>query len=396
MPTILYVGGFELPDKNAAAHRVINNGKLFRELGYKVYYYGATRETNRDDMSFQGFPCGFYNYPQNAFQWVKFLLSIKDINHHIKSQLKQFPDIIIAYNYPGVALYLLKRYCRKTNIQLISDCTEWYVPEGNAVFRLIKGFDVFVRMRLVQPYLDGIICVSEYLYCYYKDKTKCVKLPPLVDKTDKKWISENVGTEEDGIVLTYAGSPGSNKDKLNFVIDILSKIQMNDGNNLIFNVVGISKQQYFDIFQISQLPEYIADKIVFYGKLSHQEAIDIIKKSSYTIFLRENNLVSEAGFPTKFVESITCGTPVITNLTSNIRDYLHDGLNGFILDICKLESCSGVLEQAINQPIEMIQQMKDYCRSSNSFDYRKYIDDLEIFLKTQQTPAKAGRVSLAN
>ena len=26
--TVIYVGNFELPDKNAAAHRVMNNGKI--------------------------------------------------------------------------------------------------------------------------------------------------------------------------------------------------------------------------------------------------------------------------------------------------------------------------------------------------------------------------------
>ena len=36
--TILYVGGFELPDKNAAAHRVLSNGKILRDLGYKVVF----------------------------------------------------------------------------------------------------------------------------------------------------------------------------------------------------------------------------------------------------------------------------------------------------------------------------------------------------------------------
>ena len=40
---ILYIGGFELPDKNAAAQRVVANGKLFTELGYSVYYIGVLR-----------------------------------------------------------------------------------------------------------------------------------------------------------------------------------------------------------------------------------------------------------------------------------------------------------------------------------------------------------------
>ena len=35
---ILYIGGFQLPDKNAAALRVMSNAKAFRELGYTVVF----------------------------------------------------------------------------------------------------------------------------------------------------------------------------------------------------------------------------------------------------------------------------------------------------------------------------------------------------------------------
>ena len=30
---VLYAGGFELPDRNAAAHRVLNNAKILKALG---------------------------------------------------------------------------------------------------------------------------------------------------------------------------------------------------------------------------------------------------------------------------------------------------------------------------------------------------------------------------
>ena len=42
--TILYVGGFELPDWNAAAHRVVANAMIFRAIGYRVLLLGVTRE----------------------------------------------------------------------------------------------------------------------------------------------------------------------------------------------------------------------------------------------------------------------------------------------------------------------------------------------------------------
>ena len=41
---VLYIGGFELPDKNAAAHRVISNAFLLRELGYEVSFIGISED----------------------------------------------------------------------------------------------------------------------------------------------------------------------------------------------------------------------------------------------------------------------------------------------------------------------------------------------------------------
>ena len=41
--TVIYAGNFELPDKNAAAHRVVNNAKLFKELGFDTVFLGTCR-----------------------------------------------------------------------------------------------------------------------------------------------------------------------------------------------------------------------------------------------------------------------------------------------------------------------------------------------------------------
>ena len=40
-----------------------------------------------------------------------------------------------------------------------------------------------------------------------------------------------------------------------------------------------------------------------------------------------------AGFPTKVVESMSLGVPVITTNTSDLAKYVIDGVNGYIVDI---------------------------------------------------------------
>ena len=39
--TIIYYGGFTLPDKSASANRVVSNGKIFASLGYETVFVGA-------------------------------------------------------------------------------------------------------------------------------------------------------------------------------------------------------------------------------------------------------------------------------------------------------------------------------------------------------------------
>ncbi len=55
--TIIYIGGFELPDKNAAAQRVVSNAKLLREVGYDVVLVGVDKEISIkvDENIFYGF-----------------------------------------------------------------------------------------------------------------------------------------------------------------------------------------------------------------------------------------------------------------------------------------------------------------------------------------------------
>ncbi|MCC8151715.1 MAG: hypothetical protein LIO96_09760 [Lachnospiraceae bacterium] len=76
--TIIYVGGFELPDKNAAAHRVLSNGKILTELGYRVVFLGIShvnKEVERNE--YEGFEYWAIPYPQGLLKFAWFLCSKK-------------------------------------------------------------------------------------------------------------------------------------------------------------------------------------------------------------------------------------------------------------------------------------------------------------------------------
>ena len=89
--------------------------------------------------------------------------------------------------------------------------------------------------------------------------------------------------------------------------------------------------------------------------------------------------MTTAGFPTKFVESISAGVPVLTNLTSNLSDYLRDGANGFVLQ----NENDNALRDSIDKVLSLSREEIDAIRASidrSTFDYRRYVPKVSEFL----------------
>lgn len=383
--SVLYIGGFELPDRNAAAQRVIANSKIFSTLGYDIYLYGISHNKVKVNNSFckldlENFSF-FYNeqkYPKTLIEWGRYLSDCSSVIDILKNRQSNNIDIVVAYNYPSIKLFKLYNYCKTNGIKLIADVTEWYVPTGNIFFRLLKASDTAFRMKYVHKKLDGLITISNFLSDFYKSQN-ILELPPLVDLKECKW--KNKIKDKDRIInLCYVGSPGSGmKDRLDLIINSLFRIK-NQVNSFHFHIVGISKQQYLTSFENSERLNEIDNLITFYGRQSHKKALSILKESTFTVFLRENNLVNTAGFPTKFVESVSCGVPVLTNISSNLDFYINKEKLGFELSIDSNEALDESLKESINKPFGEIIKAQNHCKDFVKFNFLHYKDSLSLFI----------------
>lgn len=380
MKRVLYIGGFDLPDKNAAAQRVLANAKILRGIGYSVTLVGISHKTkDRASFSFQGFECVNLPYPANFCGWYRMLISIRQYIPFIQDDTVA----VIAYNHPSIALQRLLNYNRKRGIKTIADCTEWYEPRGGWLFNFIKGWDVERRMRKIHLSVDGIITISKYLDDFYKkDNVKTILLPPLVDKLDPKWCCEKQDNNDELISLLYAGSPEGEKgekDRLDYVIDALNTIAL-QGNNFVFNVIGITKEQYSNLYAKDGMPN-IPSFIHFWGRIPHLEVINHLSESDFQIFLREDTLTNRAGFPTKFAETISAGTIVLTNASSNLKDYMIEGVNSFELKLNSKEDLVSSLSKPLSLSKMEIKNIKSQI-DKDMFDYRGYINEMKCFLES--------------
>jgi glycosyltransferase involved in cell wall biosynthesis len=366
MPTnnrILYIGGFELPDRNAAAQRVLPIAKALRDSGNKVLFYGITNCNDYVGVA-EGFDYEAVDRPSTTINWIKYSLG-KGITKIVE---RINPNIIITYNYPALAQEKIIRYCHKHKIKVYGDITEWYQSKS-----LVKNADVFLRMKWSNKHLDGIIAISRYLLNYYS-KNNTLLLPPLVDKSEEKWKQKGAERSVDNIKLAYVGSPGIGKDRLDFIIKGLSKL---NSKRIELNIVGISEEQYLQIYGLKEIPTNIIVK--FYGRIEHKSALKILMSSDFQVFFRDNIRVNNAGFPTKYVEATSAGIPVVTNRTSNIAEFLKDGFNGFLIENPTQEEIYNVLLKVSSLNREDIQNMKNNC-DINLFDYHRYVDKINSFV----------------
>lgn len=379
---IIYIGGFELPDKNAAAQRVISNAKAFRDLSYETIFIGLSKDKTVCNKieNFEGFEYLNFEYPANLKQWLSYLTSIKQYNMLFSEKKIAF---IIVYNFPAIALIKLRQWTFVRKIPLIADCTEWYVSTGSFLFRLIKNFDTCLRMKVLHPKLDGMIAISRYLYSYYTPRmNNVIEVPPLVDLNMDKWRPiDNPGNSDGMVNVVYAGSPGvGNKDRLDIILQSLSQIKNEGFSRFKFTVIGITEQQYVNSFA-KGIPINIRENVQFKGHISHIESLNEIKIAHFNLFLRNMNLPNNAGFPTKLAESISCGTPVLTNSTSNIQDFIRVEENGFLIDMSSELSIRRGIKEAITLPLDKIQKMKANCYRSTTFNYSNYTTQFELLVR---------------
>jgi glycosyltransferase involved in cell wall biosynthesis len=185
------------------------------------------------------------------------------------------------------------------------------------------------------------------------------------------------------IKLLYAGNPGKSKELLKNIFLALRDLgELNNG--IEFHVLGASRAQVLDnIGQEEELLNSLSNCVFVEGKVSQAKMNDIYAEHDYSIFVRPNRRSSNAGFPTKFAESLAVGTPVICNDTGDVSLYLENYKNGILLCDNSVESIINAFERIMKMSNAEKQEMRSLARltAEKHFDFKTYEKNMIQFLR---------------
>jgi glycosyltransferase involved in cell wall biosynthesis len=379
---VLYVGDFKLPDRNAGAVRVLGVADALTVAGYTVTLIGddytGPAGTDRRLPLHQRLSVA-------ANRGLERMLTSSGLFRQLNSV--NWEGVAAVICYPGSAALILRlmHSCRRHGVPLIIDSVEWYDP-SHTLFGRFGPFaiDSEFRMRWLQKRTGNVICISSLLAEYYAGKgCNVIRVPPLVGKESYECITNlaiSAKQPTDQITMVYAGTPGRKELFTEIVAGVQALIRR--GINVSFKVVGVTEDELFAIVQNCGGHNLNLEGFTCYGRLPRHAALQIVAASDFTVILRPQERYANAGFPSKLVESFSLGVPVIANATSDIAEYLRDGLDGYLLG----DATAGALEDAILRASQLTSEHKQQMRinarlrARECFDYRKFVEPLAKFI----------------
>ncbi len=395
---VVFVGEYVMPEGTPAALRATGLARALSEAGYDCQIgaaeigeggrwlpRGAVRTFHGlgvTSMAEYGGPRstklaraigGLANYGAATARWLGGM-STTDV-----------AAVVAMGGYTPLALRLL-RWRGTTGVPLIVDIVDWYDPwhcigGPFGPFRLQVEF----ALRVLYKHANGVIAVSSWLERYYTGAgRRSVRVPPTVDPDEPKWVRarERRDHASPELNLCYAGTPGK-KDDVPMVVEGISRAR-SCGADARLMLVGPSADEIaFRLGDKRYLLAELGSAIRFLNRQPHAELPGLIATADFTVLMRPDKRYANAGFPTKLVESLASGVPVIANETSDIGWAVRDGREWLRVDDYSADSLAAAIMRAaaFDPGQRSAMRVAAEARVREVFDFRGYATPLAEFVE---------------
>ncbi|MEW5692569.1 MAG: glycosyltransferase family 4 protein [Candidatus Hydrogenedentota bacterium] len=285
------------------------------------------------------------------------------------SIIEEFKPDIIHCHYASapasVGLWLSKRY---------------NIPYGFTC----HARDLFVDAKNLRKKIEKaeyVICISEY---------------------NRNYIYENFGRIDNKIYVNYLGVEIPKLPRINLlhkdniqICTIARSVKKKGVDNAIQMTAYLNEMGYnTTLHYIGNGPEYnnlvklstrcgMKGKVIFYGALSNNEAMNILEQCSLFVLLALIDSQGDRdGIPVSFMEAMARGIPVIATAISGIPEIVRNAENGFLVEPDNFQNIENIISQIIqDKKLYETLSINSYNTIKEKFDLKTNIKRLVEILK---------------
>lgn len=340
----------DYPNGTPGAIRAASFVHMLTNMEYEVAVFHKSHSYIGEDLV-HSYPIYTHN------KYMRFL----QFGHKVVAKLKimhkkgNLQSVIIGTDVSLMHMIPIVIWCRIHSVKCIFDVTEWYSKEQFSNWRTaIPYWEREFINRVVIGRKSRVIAISSYLYNYFHGKGYKVTRIPIVDTLNTYNQPQESEKSSDLLRIIYAGSH-LKMDNIPLIVEALSILSEEVRAKMQFVVYGLRKDQIENSIP-KDVMNRVQDSLLIMGRRPNNEIVEAYSQADFSIVLRDPTLrVNKAGFPSKVVESMRLGVPVICNYSSDLIDYLTHNENSIIVDHLNAVELSTCLQNLVHmQPYDKI------------------------------------------
>jgi glycosyltransferase involved in cell wall biosynthesis len=205
----------------------------------------------------------------------------------------------------------------------------------NVYFGLKKAISGRLKKWIVinklYGYYDGVLVMTRPLHDFFIETgvadSKILIVPQTVDLD--RFDNDRLHSKFDFDYIGYVGSLSQSKDGVLTLIESFKNVLLKYPDiKLVIAGNGTSKERSDILSLITS--NHIEDMVLLIGVISSDEIPSFLKNAKILVSCRPQSLQSDYGFPTKVVEYLASGKPLVTTATGDLVLFLKDRQNAFI------------------------------------------------------------------
>jgi Glycosyltransferase len=262
---------------------------------------------------------------------LKFLLGFNGFGTALRyfAARNRIVDVIIYSVCPILSVHFIKRFTRKKSIKLIFDVVEFqdFKSQTFKSFWLYYLGNIYINKIAIKKNAN-VFAISKYLFRFFKAKGCNVVLLPFIN-------SGNLFLERKGstssVAFLYAGFPGK-KDQIVSMIRGFNLAASSFKESFVFYLAGPSPKDLFKLGLKNEDYKRSLSYCKYLGPVTLETVKGLYSISDFSVLLKnQKSRRSIADYPSKIVQSLGYGLPVISNLSSDLSECLEDGKNSIIV-----------------------------------------------------------------
>ncbi len=390
MNVLIVHDGF-FPRGTAFAVRLVNFARLFDSIGFKTHIIASySKDSNVQCGQIYNFEnCTYEITDGNKAKSIDSFIGPKHFMQAVDKYLNN-NDVKLVFTSRGISyIDALVKKCASKHIPCVVEQCEW-LDISSFKFRWLDYRYLKTSYLLQNGYkkVDGIIAISRLLEKHFVlQDIQTIRIPVIIDVIN---TGHSFECNMERLKIVFTGNLGQKKELL---YPIISALATDDflRSRIEFHIYGPTKQQVVDNIGDEEVLKKAGDSVTIHGYIEQEKMHEIQKSADFQYFVRPHRKSSNAGFPTKLVESMSVGTPVITNCTGDIPLCVENGVNGYVIE--ESTKISEILHTILRQDLNCRKKMRMKARETaeEMFDYRLYkgmvYDFFNLVMKGKNTNA---------